>query len=133
MDLIPYLDQAQSTGLPDREVIDALVHPAHAGPSPELRKALATWHGPHYWSTESDGRHLILTRVRPRRPERWWLHGTLFALTFFSVTLSGAVLSGRMPYHGLLGLVTPLASPGLQFWEAWSAGLSFSIPLLAIL
>jgi Zn-dependent protease len=133
MDLTPFVDRATSTLLPDREVIDALVHPAHSGPSPELRNALATWRGPHYWSTETDGRHLILTRVWPRRPERWWIHVVLFTLTFLSVTLSGAVLSGRLPYHGILGLVSSLGSPGPRFWSAWASGLSFSVPLLAIL
>lgn len=133
MDLTPFLDRAQTTLLPDREVIDALVHPAHSGPSPELTKALAAWRGPYYWSTEPDGRHLILTRVSPRRAERWWLHGALFLLTFLSVTLSGAILTGRLPYHGVLGLLSSVASPGPRFWSAWASGLSFSIPLLAIL
>lgn len=133
MDLTRFLVQARTASLPDREVIDALVHPAHTGPSPELERALATWRGPHYWSTEPDGRHLILTWVRARRPERWWLHGALFLLTFFSVTVSGAVLAGRLPYHGILGFVASLAHAGPGFWTAWASGLTFSVPLLAIL
>jgi Zn-dependent protease len=133
VDLTPFLDRAQTTLLPDREVIDALVHPAHSGPSPELARALAAWRGPYYWSAEPDGRHLILTRVWPRRAERWWIHGVLFLLTFLSVTLSGAVLTGRLPYHGFLGLLSSIASPGPRFWSAWASGLWFSVPLLAIL
>ncbi|HYK11909.1 MAG TPA: site-2 protease family protein [Gemmatimonadales bacterium] len=133
MNLMSFVERAESTSLPDREVIDALVHPAHAAPSPQLRQALTSWRGPYYWSDESDGRHLILTSVRPRQAERWWLHWTLFVLTFVSVTLSGAVLSGRLPYYGVLGLLTSLAHPSARFWSTWASGLSFSIPLLSIL
>jgi len=133
MDLMSCFDRAESTSLPDREVVDALVHPAHAAPSPQLKEALRSWRGPYYWADEPDGRHLILTLVRPRPPERWWLHGVLFALTFMSVTLAGAVLAGRFPYYGVLGLLTSLAHPGPRVWAAWASGLSFSIPLLCIL
>lgn len=133
MNLMSFVERAETTSLPDREVVDALVHPAHAAPSPQLREALETWRGPYYWSDESDGRHLILTFVRPRRGERWWLHGTLFLLTFASVTLSGAVLEGRLPYYGVLGLLTSLAHPSARFWSTWASGLSFSVPLLSIL
>src|SRR5690242_11918860 len=133
MNLMTFFDRAESTSLPDREVVDALVHPAHAAPSPPLKDALRSWRGPYYWADESDGRHLILTQVRPRPPERWWLHGVLLALTFVSVTLAGAVLAGRFPYYGVLGLLTTLAHPGPRVWAAWVSGLSFSIPLLGIL
>src|SRR5439155_1341318 len=40
MDLSGFLLAWRTTALPDREVIDALVHPAHAGPSPALAPAL---------------------------------------------------------------------------------------------
>jgi len=40
MDLSGFLLAWRTTALPDREVIDALVHPAHAGPSPALAAAL---------------------------------------------------------------------------------------------
>ncbi|HEX4632436.1 MAG TPA: site-2 protease family protein, partial [Gemmatimonadales bacterium] len=128
-----FADRAESTSLPDREVVDVLVHPAHAGPSPELKDALRSWPGPYYWADESDGRHLILTAVHPRPAERWWVHGTLFALTFASVTLSGAVLASRLPYYGVLGLLNSLAHPGAHFWSTWASGLAFSVPLLGIL
>ena len=63
MDLTPYLLAWRTTPLRDREVVDALVHPAHAGPSPELARALAEWPGIYYWADEPDGRHLVLTRA----------------------------------------------------------------------
>jgi len=56
--LTEFLVAWRTTLLPDREVIDALVDPAHAAPSPELAQALAGWPGRHYWATEPDGRHL---------------------------------------------------------------------------
>src|SRR5438034_6843483 len=72
MDLSEFLLAWRTTALPDREVIDALVHPAHAGPSPALAVRLARWAGTYYWSDEPEGRHLVLTRParRPRR-EAW--------------------------------------------------------------
>jgi Zn-dependent protease len=133
MDLTPYVSRYQTTRLPDREVIDALVHPSHAGPSPELARELSASRLPYYWSSEPDGRHLVLTVVANRPAERWWVHWALFVLTFFSVTLSGAVLAGRLPYYGVLGLVSSLLHPGPRFWSGWGSGVAFSIPLLAIL
>lgn len=137
MELTEFLVTWRTAVLPDREVIDALVHPAHIGPSgptPELAAALATWAGPHYWSDEPDGRHLVLTRaIRPPRRERWWLHIGLFLITLYTVTFAGAVLAGRILYTGVL---TFFASgyPGYPgFLHAWSGGLAFSLPLLAIL
>src|SRR5438034_8088073 len=82
MDLSEFLLAWRTTALPDREVIDALVHPAHAGPSPALAVRLARWAGTYYWSDEPEGRHLVLTRParRPRR-EAWALHGILIVAT----------------------------------------------------
>src|SRR5947207_10846845 len=84
----------RTTSLPDREVVDALVHPAHAGPSPALAAALAHAPGSHYWSDEPDGRHLILTRPLARRRERWVPHLVLFVATLYTITFAGAVLAG---------------------------------------
>src|SRR4029077_34151 len=94
MNLTAYLLAWRTTNLPDREVIDALVHPAHAGPSPALEGALSQWPGSYYWSDESDGRHLVLTRPVGRRPERWGVHVALFLATLLTTTFAGAVLSG---------------------------------------
>src|SRR5213083_1508835 len=66
MDLSGFLLAWRTTALPDREVIDALVHPAHAGPSPALAAALRDWPGSHYWSDEPHGRRLVLTPAAPR-------------------------------------------------------------------
>jgi membrane-associated protease RseP (regulator of RpoE activity) len=133
VDLSQFLLAWRTTPLADREVVDALVDPAHASPSPALAAALAEWPGSYYWSDGPEGRHVVLTRPRARRRERWGLHLLLFLATLYTVTFSGAVLSGAIPYSGLLTFFTSgyPGSPG--FLQAWSAGLSFSLPLLAIL
>ncbi|HET7791501.1 MAG TPA: site-2 protease family protein [Gemmatimonadales bacterium] len=133
MSLTPYLLAWRTTALHDREVIDALVDPAHAAPSPELAGALAEWSGNHYWSQESDGRHLVLTRARTRRPERWSLHAALFFATLVTTTLAGAVIVGTIPYDGLDTLNTAWHTVLAGLWRPWIAGLAFSVPLLAIL
>lgn len=123
----------RTTPLRDREVIDALVHPAHAAPSPGLAQALAAWPGDYYWSEETGGRWLVLTR-RTRVPtERWWLHAALFVLTLLTTTIAGAVLQGRAEVDdswGLLrGRLAFMGDPG----HALLTGLAFSVPLVVIL
>ena len=134
VDLSAFLSAWRTTTLHDREVVDALIHPAHAGPSPALLAALAHWPGRYYWSEEAGGRHLILTRrVAPPRRERWVLHAGLFLATLLTTTFAGAVFAGAIPYDNPLGLFTgdyPIP-PG--FARAWMSGLTFSLPLLAIL
>jgi len=128
--LTRFLVAWRTTPLRDREVIDALVHPSHAGPSAELSQALKAWRGSHYWSDEPDGRHLVLTHpTGPRASEQWGLHALLFAVTLFTTTLGGAVLSGTIgvddafaPRHWVDAIL-----------NGWTGGLSFSLPLLAIL
>ncbi len=134
MDLSQFLLAWRTTALRDREVVDALVHPAHDGPSPELDRALARWPGKYYWSDEPEGRHLILTRVlaAPRR-EAWALHSLLFLATLVTTTFAGAVLVGAMPYDNPLALFTGGSAVPTGFARAWAAGLVFSLPLLAIL
>lgn len=131
--LAPFLVAWRVTALRDREVIDALVHPADAGPSPALAEALQRWGGSYYWSDDAGGRWLVLTVAHPARRERWWLHLALFALTLVSTTIAGGVLRGRVgvdPAWGLLrGRIAFAGSP----WHALAAGLEFSIPLVAIL
>ena len=116
----------RTTPLHDREVVDALVDPAHAAPSPALAAALRDWPGTYYWSNEPEGRHLVLTRPTVRRREAWGLHVILFISVLALMTLSGAIFGGaisadfeawRMPY-----LLRELP-----------VGLWFSLPLLAIL
>ena len=134
MPLNEFLVVWRTTLLRDREVIDALVHPAHARPSPELASALARWPGHYYWSDEPDGRHLVLTRPlgAPRR-ERWALHAVLFLTTLLTTTFAGAVLAGAIPYDNPLDLFTGTYPVPPAFARAWTTGLSFSLPLLAIL
>lgn len=126
MTLTRFLLAWRTIPLRDREVIDALVDPAHAGPSPDLARALEDWPGSHYWSDEPDGRHLVLTHpAKPRPRERWVLHALLFAATLFTTTLGGAIIAGAVDPSALL---QPRA------WiRDWPVGLSFSLPLLAIL
>jgi membrane-associated protease RseP (regulator of RpoE activity) len=128
MSLKRFLLAWRTIPLRDREVIDALVDPVHAGPppSPQLAQALEAWPGSYYWSDEPDGRHLVLTQpARPRPRERWVLHALLFAATLFTTTLGGAIIAGAVD-PGLL------LHPGTWIRD-WTAGLTFSLPLLAIL
>ena len=130
MSLTRFLVAWRTIPLRDREVIDALVHPLHAGPSAELSQALKSWRGSHYWSDEPDGRHLVLTHpAGPRPPERWIAHAVLFAATLFTTTLGGAVFAGAV---GIDTALTPTAW-GNVLAHGWSRGLVFSLPLLAIL
>src|SRR6266542_746452 len=134
MHLSEFLLAWRTTPLRDREVIDALVHPAHAGPSPALAATLARWPGTYYWSDEPDGRHLVLTRVtRPTRRERWLLHGLLFAATLYSVTFAGAVLAGPIRYTGWLTFFTSGFPGSHGFLKAWSSGIGFGLAVLGIL
>ncbi len=132
MSLVRFLLAWRTIPLRDREVVDALVDPAHAAPSAELAEALRAWPGTYYWSEESDGRHLVLSRPTGSRPrEAWPLHVLLFAATLFSTTTGGAIIAGMLPADGRV-----ILNPGawdLAFFHAWTAGLSFSLPLLAIL
>ena len=131
MTLTRFLLSWRTTPLHDREVVDALVDPAHAEPSPDLAAALRQWPGTYYWSHEPEGRHLILTRptVKPREP--WTLHAVLFVATLFTTTLSGAVIAGALP--GNFGVLLNPGAWDTAFFHGWAKGLSFSLPLLAIL
>jgi membrane-associated protease RseP (regulator of RpoE activity) len=133
--LSDYLLAWRTAQVPDREVVDALVDPMHAGPSAQLAAELARWPGSYYWSDEPDGRHLVLTRSqgRPRR-ERWGLHAFLFLATLFTTTFVGAVFAGTIPLDpNPIALITGTYPVPAGFLRAWAAGLPFSLPLLAIL
>ena len=116
--------------LHDREVVDALVDPVHAEPSPELAAALKEWPGTYYWSSEADGRHLVLTRSTLKPREAWTVHGLLLLATLFTTTMTGAIVAGRL--DPTLDLIF---SPVWDrvFFSALTSGLAFSVPLLAIL
>lgn len=126
MSLAPFLLAWRTTPLHDREVVDALVDPAHAGPSAPLTAALRNWPGSYYWSDEPDGRHLVLTRPSPRRREAWGVHALLFAAVVTTTTLTGAMIAGTISVH-------PGAWGGAAFFRGLPHGLLFSLPLLAIL
>jgi membrane-associated protease RseP (regulator of RpoE activity) len=60
---------------------------------------------------------------------RWWIHLTLFVLTFISTTMVGGLVWGGLPPEmARLGLFGLLTDP-----RVYAAGLKFSIPLLTIL
>ena len=131
MSLTRFLLAWRTTPLHDREVIDALVDPVHAAPSAELGGALREWPGSYYWSSEPDGRHLVLTRPTVKPRERWLTHVVLFLAALFTTTMSGAIIVGALP-PSLDVLFNPAAWT-FGFFRALSTGFSFSIPLLAIL
>ena len=131
MSLTPFLLAWRTTPLHDREVVDALVDPAHAEPSAALAAALRQWPGSYYWSSERDGRHLVLTRPSTKQREPWTLHVLLLAATLFLTTLSGALIAGGLPPD--MGVLYNPAAWDLAFLRGWATGFSFSVPLLAIL
>lgn len=126
MSLTPYLRAWRTTPLHDREVIDALVDRAHEAPSGELTAALSQWPGTYYWSDEPDGRHLVLTRPTSQPREAWAVHGLLLISVLITLTISGCVFAAALP--GNLSDWTPDV-----LLRALPRGLSFSLPLLAIL
>jgi membrane-associated protease RseP (regulator of RpoE activity) len=126
--LTRFLVAWRTTSLPDREVIDALVDPVRAGPPPalELAAALREWPGTYYWSEDRDGRHLVLTRPTQQVREAWGTHALLFITVLFVMTLSGAIVANTLPAQ-------PAAWNARLLLRALPSGLSFSLPLLAIL
>ncbi|MGH7645696.1 MAG: site-2 protease family protein [Gemmatimonadales bacterium] len=138
MELTRFLLAWRTIRLRDREVIDALVDPAHggappapAGPSPELALALRTWPGGWYWSDEPGGRHLVLTRrLGPSPRERWLVHVALFLATLATTTWAGAVIAGALPDGAWAAL---FADAARRAAATLGPGLAFSLPLLGIL
>jgi membrane-associated protease RseP (regulator of RpoE activity) len=118
--------------LRDRQVIDALVHPDHAAPSPSLAAALARWPGVAYWSDEPSGRHLILTRPRAAPRERWWLHALLLVATLLTATYAGAILAGALAPGATFGVLWRM-SPVAGVAPSLTAGLAYAVALVAIL
>ncbi|MBI4502696.1 MAG: site-2 protease family protein [Gemmatimonadetes bacterium] len=121
----------------DREIVDALVHPDHQGPSPQLSQALDGWPGIHYWNREDGPGRLVLIRplVPPQR-ERWWLHGVLFLATFLTVAAGGALLAGAgvMPSIRHLAFRWDVLAHAAQMWVyALLPGMNFAMALMGIL
>jgi membrane-associated protease RseP (regulator of RpoE activity) len=65
----------------------------------------------------------------PRRKERWWLHGLLFALTFGTTTYVGA----NFAVNFRPSLLTPGASALATAGALFRGAVTFSVPLLLIL
>lgn len=122
----------------EREVVDAQVRPDHQGPSPQLDAALKQWPGPHYWAEgDGSGRLVLIRSLAPAQGERWWLHLMLFAVTFGTVWMGGALLSGTPlfagPFGGELGFSLVLLQSWLAGLLAERGGLDFAMALMAIL
>lgn len=134
--LTPFFQYWRSTQTRDREIVDAMVAPAHRGPSPELSAALAEWPGIHYWVAGDGEGRLMLVRLlgKPQR-ERWWLHAALFLATFLTVWMAGAMLAGVAPAGPAIRL-RELAGAGRALVE-WMVrlrpGLEFAMGLMAML
>jgi Zn-dependent protease len=133
--LANYLTFWRTTTVRDREMIEAVVHPDHIGPSEELEQALDHWPGVHYWATRKDENRLVLLRaLEPAPKERWWLHILLFLGTFFMVWKGGALLLGES--SATIPSLAGGASQAVRELIAWlpsTGGLSFATALMAIL
>ncbi len=114
-----------------REIVEAVVHPDHAGPSASIQAALDAWPGLYYWGSRRDADRLVLIRVTEQaRRERWWLHGILFIGTFLTVWMGGALLLGVSTRT----LALPGPIDGLGEWMRVRAGaVPFAMALMGIL
>jgi Zn-dependent protease len=137
--LIPYLSWWRTIRTRDREIVEALVDLAHHGPSPELQAALDAWDGLHYWSRIEGVDRLVLIRsLQPPQRERWWLHGILFAATFLTVWMSGALLTGSslplaFPFSVDYARAPEFVSELLAELLRLPGSLGFAMALMAIL
>ena len=134
--LTPFFQYWRSTLTRDREIVDAVVAPAHRGPSEALRSALKDWPGVHYWvAGDGAGRLMLVRLIGKPQPERWWLHALLFLATFGTVWMAGAMLAGVPP--GIPAIrFSELASAGravLDWLTGLRPGLEFALGLMAIL
>ena len=137
--LTPFFLWWRTTVVRDREIVDAVVDPAHCGPSVELEQALADWPGPYYWARgDGDGRLVLVRVLRPDPGERWPLHALLFFATFFTVWMGGALLAGSalplaFPFHIDFSIAPQLLVELLRELVTLRAGLDFALGLMAIL
>lgn len=122
MPVTQYFAQWRGIALPRGEIIEGVVRPEHAGPSPALANSLAEWSGAHYWDDAPGHRWLVLVSERSQPRERWWLHGLLLALTLLTMTIAGASFVDVLPRVGDFPSARVLI-----------AGLPFALPLAAIL
>ena len=131
-ELIPYLRWWRSTTIRGREIVDACVAPTNLG-TPEFQAALDGWKGTAYWTPEDGpGRLMLVRAVDPPQRERWWLHLTLFVVTFATVWMGGALLAITPLREGIPSIPTIL-SMILQDPTVMRPGLDFALGLMAIL
>ena len=133
-----FLSVWRTVAVRDREIIDGVVHPEHLGPSAELRQALREWRGSHYWADgDGEGRLVLIRCTAAPQKERWWLHATLFLISFLTVWMGGTVLAGAdVVSHIPLVRDPALATLALADWVMQlkpGAGLDFAIALMGIL
>jgi membrane-associated protease RseP (regulator of RpoE activity) len=136
--LTPFLLWWRRIVVRDREIVDAVVKP-EALEDPAFQQLLDEWTGAQYWSHEHGGRLVLIRALEPPRRERWWLHGLLFALTFVTVWMGGALLAGSdaavlgSPLSLRLdGAGEMLAELAKDLWTL-RPGLDFAMALMAIL
>lgn len=119
----------------DLEVVRGTLRPGLHPRDAAVREALAAWPGTADAAPGPFGWHLLLVRrAAPRPRERWWLHAALLLATLASTTFAGALLAGYAPDPWILPLgplEVPL--PAELSVAGMARGLSFSLPLLAIL
>jgi membrane-associated protease RseP (regulator of RpoE activity) len=120
----------------DDEIVHGILYPELDSEHPIVRSAIEGWEGTHFIYKGSSGTQLTLVRPISERPrERWWLHILLGLATFLTTTAAGAYFVGRRPFgmaflaFGSFGVPFPTAI----FTEELFAGLSFSVPLMAVL
>lgn len=134
--LTPFFQFWRSTMARDREIVDAVVLPAHRGPSAELKAALRQWPGVYYWVRgDGEGRLMLVRPLTPPVKERWWLHGVLFTATFLTTWMAGAVLAGVPPSWPAIRLTEVGNALGavLDWLVVLRPGLEFAMAFLAIL
>ncbi len=137
--LTPFFLWWRTTVVRDREIVDAVVEPAHQGPSAELERALTEWPGPHYWARgDGEGRLVLVRALQPAPRERWPLHALLFFATFFTVWMGGALLAGStlplaFPFNIDFSIAPQLLVELLRELVTLREGLGFALGLMAIL
>jgi len=101
--------------LADREIIEGLVDPQHAGPSPALAHAIERWPGTHYWDTTPEGRTLVLVAEDRAPRERWVVNAALFALALLFPALLALLVWFSRDHASALVLVVLAALFGVGY------------------
>ena len=119
------------------EIVDAVVLPEHVGPSADLKEALDSYKGIHYWSDgdapEGHRRLTLLRETGTRKAEAWLLHLVLFTATFLTMLLAGSLLARGRPPTLLRGDDPTFQESIAHLAGQLEPGLSFAAALMAIL